>query len=206
MGLLLSPYFAPFAAITDFLVAAIVFVGFFSRPIVKDYAWSTTAFLRGYSLQKIVLPLLLYFATAPFDPRISLGLALIASLPAAAVSPSMTRITGGDVTYSLRFLTYESLASCLSIPAVFLVVASSFAIDPLHVARYLASVLLVPVSCAEVTRGLVGHERASALRSAADLAAIALVLLLVLLIAAKVQPAMMRALQFSAVLLALGIF
>lgn len=196
-GFLIPNLFAPVALGNDLLVAAIIFVGFLTRPEGTQKFWTDMPhILSNVTLTKICLPVIVFFLAAPLPPTVRTGLVLLASLPAAGVSPSLIRLLGGNMELAIKMLLTESVLSCLSVPALFaLLFSEHLSLRVIDLVRYFVLVLLIPLAAAAFTRS--GLKRAPRLQQMTgdwgSTISVILIVTLVAGIAGKISPIMVAA-------------
>lgn len=76
-------------------------------------------------ITKAVIPFLLYYAFQPFGDAVALGALLLSLTPFAAVSPTLTRILGGDTEFILINQILMTLLSPLLMPLLILLIAGT---------------------------------------------------------------------------------
>lgn len=192
-GFLFAPVLAPVAAFSDLMVAAIIFNGFLTRT-PSQAVWTDGLKQVGLNiaLTKVLFPLVLFLLTGFLPPEVRLALVLLASLPAAGVSPSLIRLLGGDGELAMKILLCESLISCATVPLLFQVLFSgSGAVSAGAMALYFTKVLLLPLAAATLVRFAAGPDNLARLAPWGGAVSVALIVTLVTAIAAKIGPSLL---------------
>lgn len=205
-GLVFPSVLAPIALYSDYLVAGIIFTGFFTRQsATSPLTQNLFQVLINIVLMKIVFPLLVFLLTKHLPADTALALVLIASLPAAGVSPSLTRLLGGNGELGLKILLCESIASCLTVPVLFsLLYSTDQSVSSLTLARYFAVVLLIPLLLAGIMRKFAGEDRATNFSPSGSAVSVLLIVILVASIAGKIGPSLASNPWMSAAMLGLA--
>jgi predicted Na+-dependent transporter len=190
-GFLWPNLIAPLAAWNDLMVAGIIFNGFLTRQAETDAKNDIPRLAINIAGVKILFPIMIYFTTRSLDPDISLPLVLLASIPAAGVSPSLIRLLGGDGGLATKILLSESIVSCVSVPLLFsFFYGAEHAISSLALARYFSLVLLIPLILAWAIRKITGPKNIAALAPWGSAVSVILIVTLVSAIAGKISPAL----------------
>ncbi len=94
---------------------------------------------------KFLVPGLLYVIILPFSPVLAVAVLLIMTTPAATVSPTLTRICGGNAEFSLVMLVLTALISPFSLPATIrLFTGIALEIDFIGMAKTLLEMIVIP--------------------------------------------------------------
>jgi BASS family bile acid:Na+ symporter len=94
---------------------------------------------------KFAVPGLLYLLIFPFSPVLAVAVLLIGTTPAATVSPTLTRICGGNAEFALVILVLTALISPFSLPATIrLFTGIALEIDFLGMAKTLLQMIIIP--------------------------------------------------------------
>ncbi len=154
--------------LTAWLIPAVVMVVMFSMGLalhLRDFlavARAPKAFAVGLAAQLLVLPLLGFAVaalTAP-DPRLAVGLVIIAASPGGPMSNFLTHLARADTALSISLTATTSLASMVTLP---LIVSAGLALfmgseaPPISVADTILAVTamtLVPVSSGMAVAGM----------------------------------------------------
>ena len=131
----------------------------------------------------------------------AIGLLMVAALPAAAVSPILIKLLGGDMMLGLKLLLIESLFVCLSIPMLFHFLAQHMDVSVSMMATYISLVLMLPLCLSEVIRQFQPNVARQIARHASTIG-ISLITVLLVIIAAKIAPVMGENMQKTAKYLA----
>ena len=113
------------------------------RPLRKLIGPTWMSVLLNFVLQgaAILIPARLLLR----EPELWVGFVIAAATPPGAAIVPFTAITGGDMTFSLLGTVGGYLASLLVTPAMTLLLAGGSGVDPLHLARILVQLVLVPL-------------------------------------------------------------
>jgi predicted Na+-dependent transporter len=192
-GFVFSPLLAPVAAFSDLMVAAIIFNGFLTRsPSQAVWSDGLLQVSTNIALTKILFPLVLFPLTAFLPPEVRMALILLASLPAAGVSPSLIRLLGGDGELGMKILLCESLVSCVTVPLLFqLLFTGNGMVSAGAMALYFTKVLIVPLAAATLVRIAAGPGSVARLAPWGGAISVALIVTLVTAIAAKIGPSLL---------------
>ena len=94
---------------------------------------------------KFVVPGLLYLLIFPFSPVLAVAVLLIGATPAATVSPTLTRICGGNGEFALVILVLTALISPFTLPATMkLFTGIALEIDFLEMTKTLFQMIFIP--------------------------------------------------------------
>lgn len=189
-GFTFPDFIAPAAAYSDLMVAAIIVAGFLSRPAASriDSQQIRIACLN-MAVTKVLIPIIIFFTCAWMPSDAHAAFVLIAAIPAAGVSPSITRLLGGDGELAIKLLLSESLLSCITVPLLCVAFFSTRnAIDPQDMALYFAKVLLIPLAIVTLIRKGVGIETTQRWTPWASASSVILIVALIAAIAAKIGP------------------
>jgi len=97
------------------------------------------------AVTKFLVPGLLYLAIFPFSPVLAVAVLLIGTTPAATVSPTLTRICGGNAEFALVILVLTALISPFSLPATIrLFTGIALEIDFMGMAKTLLQMIVIP--------------------------------------------------------------
>ncbi len=106
-----------------------------------------------FILTKAVIPFLLFHLTRPLGEHISIAVLLLSLTPFAAISPTLTRIVGGDAEFILVQQILQTLISPFYMPFLFLLIAgSSISIDVFQMVKILVFLILIPFAISLVIR------------------------------------------------------
>ena len=173
------------------MVAGIIFNGFLTRQADTDSKNDVSRLAINIAVVKVLFPIIIFFATRSLDQDISLPLVLLASIPAAGVSPSLIRLLGGDAGLATRILLSESIASCATVPLLFsFFYGTQHAVSSLDLGKYFSLVLLLPLILAWVIRRIVGPKTIVTLAPWGSTMSVLLIVTLVAAIAGKISPAL----------------
>lgn len=187
------------------MVAGIIFNGFLTRQAETIAKNDFPRLAINIAVVKILFPIILYFATRSLDPDISVPLVLLASIPAAGVSPSLIRLLGGDGGLATKILLSESIVSCAMVPLLFsFFYEAEHTVSSVALARYFSLVLLIPLILAWTFRKIVGPQKVAALAPWGSAVSVILIVTLVSAIAGKISPALIAEPHKSLVLVAVA--
>jgi BASS family bile acid:Na+ symporter len=106
-----------------------------------------------FLVTKVVIPILLFQLTRPLGENISVAVLLLSLTPFAAISPTITRIVGGDTEFLLVQQILQTLISPLYIPFLFVLIAgSSISIDTLAMVKILVFMIIIPFVISMIIR------------------------------------------------------
>ncbi len=106
-------------------------------------------------VSKAVFPLLIYLAARPLGEPVSIGVLLLCLTPFAAVSPTITRIIGGDTEFIIICQVLLTLLSPFYMPALLLLYAGAvIELDILQMMKTLVFLILIPFGISLVLRPL----------------------------------------------------
>ncbi len=171
------------------MVASIIFNGFLTGQIDGLKKVEVLRLSSNIALVKVLFPVVVYVSTRSISQDISLALVLLASVPAAGVSPSLIRLLEGDASLAAKILLSESVASCLTVPLLFsLFYGTQHAVSSVELGKYFSMVLLLPLILAWIIRKIVGQNAIATFAPAGSALSVVLIVTLVSAIAAKISP------------------
>ena len=106
-----------------------------------------------FLLTKAVIPFLLFLLSRPLGENISIAVLLLGLTPFAAISPTITRIIGGDAEFILVQQILQTLLAPLYMPVLFqLIAGSQISIDVLQMVKILVFLIIIPFAAAIIIR------------------------------------------------------
>jgi predicted Na+-dependent transporter len=169
-----------------------VFFGFVTRPNAAEPSAkegpSHFQFWLTYLIAKLFFPTIFYLVISQFDQDLAIGIMLIAALPAAGISPALSRLTGGAIGLSLKILFWESVMACITIPSLFyLWVRTGPSVNPVEIMSYFGVVLILPLVLAEGIRRRFAEKCLEQAKVGSALS-VGCILIMLFLVSAKVKP------------------
>ncbi len=104
-------------------------------------------------VSKGILPFLFYLAAGPLGPDISLAVLLLCLTPFAAVSPTLTKILGGDAEFVLVNQVLQTLLAPLYMPFLLLLFAGTeIELDVPGMMKSLVLLIIVPLAASALIK------------------------------------------------------
>lgn len=104
----------------------------------------------------IITPLLTYLLISPFHQNLTIGLVLLAALPAGVSSAVFTDIMNGRTSLSLTLVILTNLLAIFTIPFIFWVLFhQNIDINPLALLQDLLMVILIPFIIAKILKRII---------------------------------------------------
>ena len=181
LGLGLPDFFQPVSENVILILAAVMSLTFLTIDLKAAWANLKRFHTVGAALfiSKAVIPLLLYFAARPLGDAVSIGVLLLALTPFAAVSPTLTKLIGGDTEFIILCQVSNTLLAPFYMPALLLLYAGAeIDIDAVQMMKTLVFMILIPFGISLVLRPLVPRviERTKKYYSAVTILLISLLL------------------------------
>ncbi len=189
-------------------VAGIIFVSFFFRPFSKNpekFPWRII--VKNIFLVKMLLPIFLFFIFYSFYREVSPSVLLLASLPAAGVSPLIIMFLGGELRLALQILLIESVLSCGTIPLLFYFLPiDGWEISPYLMGSFIFLLLVIPLFISEMLRKIISEKTIFYFSSLGKELSVFLIFVLLVGISAKVSPLMMEKVELTIYYIFINLF
>ena len=157
LGLLLPDFFIPVSERVLLILGIVITLTF----LTIDLKAAATNLRRLHHLgaaliiSKAVLPLILYLAARPLGDAVSIGVLLLSLTPFASVSPTLTKIVGGDTEFVLLCMVLTTLLAPLYMPFLLLLYAGAeIELDVLQMMKTLFLLIIIPFGISLVLRPL----------------------------------------------------
>ena len=147
LGFFVPGPFAIFANLVVPILACIMISSFLSIDfaVLKKRLSRPKDIIIVFVIVKIIIPAGLYFIIKPFDPVIALAILLISAAPAAAVSPTFTKLCRGDMEFALVVLMITSVLSPITLPlTINLLAGTNIDIDIWGMVKTLLQIIVIP--------------------------------------------------------------
>ena len=132
-----------------FILAAIMVTSFLSIDLAKMFKKLAKPkdMITVFAIVKILIPAGLYFALRPFDPMIALAVLLLSAAPAAATSPTFTKICKGDAEFTTMILVVTAVLSPVTLPlTINLLAGTNISIDIFGMVKTLVQLVVIPLA------------------------------------------------------------
>ena len=160
-------------------------------------------------ISKVALPFLIYQLAKPLGETVSLAILLLCLTPFAAVSPTLTRILGGDTEFILLLQIITTLLAPFYMPFLLLLYAGAqIELDAVQMVKTLIYLIIIPFGISLVIRPLLGKLVKKTRKYYSALTILLIALLISGLITKASQPLLqdpLRTLPMAAIALALGV-
>lgn len=104
----------------------------------------------------IITPIITYFIISPLDQSLTVGLVLLAALPAGVSSAVFTDMMSGRTSLSLTLVILTNILSIFTIPLVFwLLFGQSIDINQLELLQFLVMVISIPFIIAKILKRII---------------------------------------------------
>lgn len=210
LGLWLPGFFRPVSEHVILILSVVMSLTFLSIDLKA--AWENLKRFHNVGaallISKAVFPLLLYFAARPFGEAVSIGVLLLGLTPFAAVSPTLTKLIGGDTEFIIICQVAVTLLAPFYMPALLLLFAgASIEVDVLQMMKTLIFLILIPFGISLVLRPLIKPVIAATKKYYSALTILLITLLLTGLLSGAAEPIMsnpLKALPMGIIAFVLG--
>ena len=106
-----------------------------------------------FLVTKGLLPLLIFFAAGPLGPTVQTAALLLSLTPFAAISPTLTRIVGGDAELILVEQVVQTISAPIYLPLFFrLIAGTAIEIDTMQMVKTLVFLIIIPLIVTSAAR------------------------------------------------------
>jgi BASS family bile acid:Na+ symporter len=181
LGFFFPGFFMPVSNWIMFLLGSVITLTFLTLDLraaavnLKQFHHIGAAMI----ISKVVLPFILFQLARPFGSDISIAVLLLTLTPFAGVSPTLTKILGGDAEFILLNQVLLTLLAPLYLPALLLLYAGAeIQIDVLAMMKTLLFLIIIPFTISLIIRPVLKQlvERTKRYYGAANILLISLLL------------------------------